>query len=120
VKIHTKTEERKCAMWSWCVVDHTKKYVRFTAFKDLVHEGVCMIVSKDWKDINGNEQKGFKDAVEKLNLVINQGYKLFVNITEAIDPKAQPRKIKHYDPIPKRAEIEQWDGNDCLIRIKGA
>lgn len=64
--------------WSWCAVHHEKREVYFGVW-DVESTGASgRILSKDWERPRGNKQPGFSDALHKINLIEDHGYKLLV------------------------------------------
>jgi hypothetical protein len=79
-------------MWGWCGVNHDTKTVYFNAWEKLTFaKNQWVIVDQSWRGINGQSLPGMTDALNKLDLVLNQGYKLglflAVNKGEPITPE---------------------------------
>lgn len=95
---------------SRCAVNHEKKLVIFSAWTDLVENGAVLINGKDqrWTHLeNGSKAPGQKDALEKLDLIQNQGYSLRLIWLKVKEPITQPRKIEYWETECPPAELEE-------------
>jgi 5-methylcytosine-specific restriction enzyme A len=98
--------------WSWSFVNHEKKFVIFTAWKDRVYDGTCRILSPEWKFTKeGRRRNGYDESVDNVHLVADKGYILYLLMTTVKQPyiDGETRQIASIDKIMKRAELARVD-----------
>lgn len=90
--------------WSWSFVNHADKLVIFGIWKHFDLQGDGLILGKNWNvSPRGRKQPGYPQALEHLELVRDQGYRLYTfPITPAekspTDDQFGPAKISGFDP----------------------
>jgi 5-methylcytosine-specific restriction enzyme A len=104
--------------WSWSFVNHEKKFVIFTAWKDILSDGRCLILSRSWVGADGKLKLGFHQSLENTRHIAEEGYKLFLLVTIEKLPHSEPRKIASFDEIMKHAELSNIDDDWFASIIK--
>ena len=62
--------------WSWSFVNEKERFVLFGAWENLEDQNGFLILSKRWEVYNGRKKPGYTQALEHLDLVMNEGYQL--------------------------------------------
>jgi 5-methylcytosine-specific restriction protein A len=63
--------------WSWSFVNNDKRFVIFGEWQDRSDRKPGLILSPDWEIRNGRINRGFRQALEHMRLVEEEGYRLF-------------------------------------------
>jgi len=106
-----------CKNWynSWSFINKKKKIIYFGAWED--KNGV--IFSEDWeRGDNGRKKPGYKQSMEHINLIENEGYtlKIYWMKSEKETLSGGTRKIDSFNPELFEAEIYK-DGRDWKITL---
>lgn len=110
-------------VWSWCAVNEGTKSVYFSVWTDNrqkfgADNKVGYILQQDDWGINpatGNKMPARNDQDEKVEMVLNQGYKAFGFFVEAKDKTAEPREIKHTKTsFIFSLSVEQLENGDVI------
>ena len=62
--------------WSWSFVNNEKKFVIFGEWQGRSDRKPGLIFSNDWEIRNGRKNRGFRQGLEHIRLIIEEGYKL--------------------------------------------
>ena len=106
-----------CNNWNnnWSFINEKKKFIIFGAWED--KNGV--IFSEDWeRNENGRKKPGYKQSMEHINLIENDGYALYIYWmkTEKGTQTGGTRKIGSFNPELFKAEAYK-DGRDWKINL---
>ena len=63
--------------WSWSFVNNEKRFVIFGEWQGRSDRKPGLIFSSDWEIRNGKQNKGFRQGLEHIRLVEEEGFKLF-------------------------------------------
>ncbi|MGR3501890.1 HNH endonuclease [Pseudaestuariivita sp.] len=101
--------------WSWCAVNHKRKVVVFGAFDHNTDGDDAIILDEEWQiGASGRKQPGYSDALLKIELIENHGYRLeiFDMVQGQEDRTSSPSKIAEIDERLRPAELikigRQW------------
>lgn len=104
-----------CKSWqnSWSFVNHNANQP-FVIFGEWQNRNNGLIFSKDWERNNttGRRRPGFKESLENIRLVEEEGYKLFVFPMYAADPDSETAKIHHIEERLFERTLECRDGRN--------
>jgi predicted HNH restriction endonuclease len=102
-----------CKNWqnSWSFVNHEDRFVIFGDWQNR-HQG--LIFSEDWVSRKtGRRTPGYKESRANIQLVEEDGYKLFVFPMYAEDPDAESPRIHHIDErLFERTLVRDQDGRN--------
>ncbi|HZL77529.1 MAG TPA: HNH endonuclease [Candidatus Limnocylindrales bacterium] len=88
--------------WSWSFVNEPKRIVIFGAWDRLISGRRAKIFSKAWViDAKGRASKGFKQSLEHIRLIEEEGYKLYTFPMQPVEETWQDDvipKIKSFTP----------------------
>lgn len=94
--------------WAWCGVNHVTKTVFFNAWEKLNTSKMSWIIlDKNWRGQNDHNLPGMKDALAKIDLVLNEGYNFgfFLAVN-----KGEPITLENYKTFGT-AEIDYIKGS---------
>ena len=89
---------RNARMWSF--VNEDEKFVIFGAWRHVEENKRHLIFSDSWKRLNGRNQGGYTHSQKHLELIAEEGYKLFI-FYQTAHPRAdqnKPAKFKDFVP----------------------
>jgi len=88
--------------WSWSFVNDSEHFVIFGAWDRFLSGRTAKIFSKSWAtDVKGNSSKGYRQSLEHIRLIEEEGYKLFTFPMQPVDETWQDdvtAKIKSFTP----------------------
>ena len=100
--------------WSWSFVNNEKKFVIFGEWLGRSDRKPGLIFSNDWEIRNGRENRGFRQGLEHIRLIIEEGYKLltFPMIANEKDEKSQGRvRIEKFIcKVTEKTLLKKGDG----------
>ncbi|MDR0212268.1 MAG: HNH endonuclease [Pseudomonas putida] len=64
-------------VWSWSFVNHQEQKIIFGERDTDISGGRSLILSEDWEIENGRRNSGYRQSVEHLRLVAEEGYELY-------------------------------------------
>jgi 5-methylcytosine-specific restriction enzyme A len=72
--------------WSWSFVNNAKRFVIFGAWDNFIEGSRAKIFSRSWEfDAKRNKSKGYKQSLDHIRLIQEEGYKLFAFPMQALD-----------------------------------
>jgi len=100
--------------WSWSFVNKEKRFVIFGEWQGRSDRKPGLIFSSDWESRNGRQNKGFRQGLEHIRLVKEEGFKLFTfpMIADESHEDYQGRvRIKSFTPLAiEKTLVRKQDG----------
>lgn len=96
--------------WSWSFVNEKEKFVLFGAWDNLEDENGSLILSKKWEIYNGRKKPGYTQALEHLDLVMNEGYQLKTYKMFGTNGGEENAKITSFKTDMTDRELNRVDG----------
>ncbi len=99
--------------WSWSFINEEEQFILFGAWDNLKDENGLLILSKEWEvAASGRKLPGYKQALEHLLLVTEEGYKLKTYMMFGENGGSESAKItsietKMTDRVLKRVK-DRW------------
>ena len=100
--------------WSWSFVNKEKKFVIFGEWQGRSDRKPGLIFSNDWEIRNGRRNRGFRQGLEHIRLIIEDGFKLFTfpMIANEKDEEDKGRvRIKRFiNKVTEKTLLKKEDG----------
>lgn len=99
---------RNARMWSF--VNDDEKFVIFGAWEHFKENSKHLILADSWITLNGRRQGGYTHSLRHIELILEEGYKLFIFYQTAYPrlDDTKPSKLKNFKAklIPKELMID--------------
>jgi predicted HNH restriction endonuclease len=96
--------------WSWSFVNEKEKFVLFGAWDNLEDGNGFLILSKKWEIYNGRKKPGYTQALEHLDLVMNEGYQLKTYKMIGTNGGEENAKITSFETDITDRELKRIEG----------
>jgi 5-methylcytosine-specific restriction protein A len=101
--------------WSWSFVNKAKRFVIFGVWDRLISGRRAKVFSKEWiTNAKGHASKGYKQSLEHIRLIQEDGYKLFTFPMQPLEETWQDDvipKIKSFTPELTPKKLARVDGD---------
>lgn len=92
---------------AWSFANHAEKFVIFGAWTEHQEGSRCLILADHWRIRNNRVQGGFTHSRGHIDLILEEGYKLFT-FPQTAKPRSnddEPSKIKSWKPRLDKREL---------------
>ena len=106
--------------WSWSFFNRDDKVVMFGVWDENIlntplSTGSAIILSPSWEKKNGRYQLGYGEAVENINRILNEGYKLQVFEMEYTEKDGDVKIGKIIEKLFNKGLVQNPNGDWCAV-----